>query len=276
MIKEYMMNDKTNAAMQDMSGEPEPKPLVDGEEPTAGLLKGRSPHGDAETAPEVTQESVRAELAAQAAPPALPWWISEKFHWAQGSGNGFYLKPFPEYLAYVESKAAKAAEAGFGICYPGGDAEKTQEAEIIKLATGEVTALRTSLTAINDLEGKAFERFLVERCLRSGVYAATTQFELVNWSAREAARGKDVSEQTNYGEKVSRKRSFMITAGALYALIRETLPKADLSEAAFRKMARRVIYDTARLEADKLRNPAESVADKKAGLDAAKLTVEDF
>ena len=252
--------------------EEKPHTPSDGQE--VGVPVDRAPHGEGEMATEVTAESARVEH--DTPPPALPWWISEKYHWERGASGNFYLKPFDEFLNYVIDKARKAADAGLGVCYPNGEHGKTQEAEIVAQAIEEVAHLRSSLTALSDLEGRSFDKFIVERCLRNAVYAATTQYELVNWASREAAKGNDVSTNDNYGEKASRKTTFMVTAGALFALIRETLPKADMSERAFQRMAKRVVYDNARMEADKLKTPAQATAEQKAGVEAATLVAEDF
>jgi hypothetical protein len=235
---------------------------------------GRSVHGELETHPEQVDDNRAADLAASA--PQLPWWISEKYFWMQGAAGSFYLKPFDEYLNYTVEKSYLAAQRGLEVCFPGGSHDKTQEAAIVKSLSDEVRAMHESMVALNGLEGNAFTKFLVDRCLRNAVYAATTQFELVNWAAREAAKGNDASTNTNYGEKASRKTTFMITAGALLALINDAFPGADVSKTAFQKMAKRVIYDTARIEGDKLKTPAQMSTEAKAGVEAARITVEDF
>jgi hypothetical protein len=192
------------------------------------------------------------------------------------TSGSFYLSPFPAYLNYVIHKAPKAADAGIGVVYPKGEHDKTQEAEIVGHAVEEAQALASSMRALSELEGSAFEKFLIDRCLRNAVYAATTQFELVNWSEREARNGRDPSQLSNYGEKVSRKMVFMTTAGALFSIIRDAFPNADLSAAAFERTAKRVIYDTARIEASKLKSPKQISQDQQAGVDAARIVAEDF
>ena len=68
----------------------------------------------------------------------------------------------------------------------------------------------------------------------------------------------------------------MHTAGALFALIRESVPGADLSDRAFESMAKRVIYDNARMEGQKLKTPAQVSKEQQAGAAAASIDAEVF
>jgi len=240
---------------------------IDSKEPT--VPEGRSPHGTAEQAPEDTETTVRA--AQQQSVPSLPWWLSEKFFWAQGPSGAYYLKPFESYMQYVLDKAPAAALAGRNLCAPG-----TQEASLITQGLDEVEALRQTFAALSDNEAGAFVRFLADRCLRNAVYAATTQHELVSWTERAVARNEDATEHQNYGEKESRRDSFMRTAGALYILIQDAFPAVDLSQRAFEKKVKQVIYDTARMEGNKLKTPAQLDEDQKAVAAAAKIGAEAF
>jgi hypothetical protein len=235
----------------------------------------RSVHGMDEQAPEVQPNDARTD-SAPATPRQLDWWLAEKFFWAQGRNGGWYLSPFKAFLDYVVEKSARASEFGQQVIYPRKAEQPTEEAELVKQAVQEITALRQTLVALmGETDANALDRFLVERATRNGVYSATTQFELKNWAEKAGAAGKDASDNSNYGEKESRRDTFARNAGAFRAIIRE-LPGVQIDDESFAKMARRHIYDQARMEGNKLRTPATRGAEAAAGSQAAAATAEAF
>lgn len=217
----------------------------------------------------------RAEQLAASA-PALPFYLAEKYFWKQSGNNRFYLSPIPAYLKYVEETAARAAQFGLGLIYPDGEHGKTEESGRVDIMIEEASNLLESFRATSENEAQAFERFLIERCTRNAIYAATTQYELEQWSARAAAQGQDPSEHQNYGEKESRLESFALAAGIAFAVVKGVLPTADLSGETFAKAARKTIYDQANFEGRKLLNPAQLDEQKTAAVEAAKVTARRF
>lgn len=209
----------------------------------------------------------RAEAIASST-PALPLYLAEKYFWKRSAGGKFYLSPLPQFLAYVEQAAQRAADYGLGLVYPGGEHGKTDESDLVDQVVEHSKELLHTYRAINENDGKAFERFLIERCTRNSVYAATTQFELENWAARAHARGQDASSHQNYGEKESRLQTFALQAGVAFAVAREVLPEAPLNVDTFSKAARRLVFESANFEGDKLLTPAQLSAQQKAEADA--------
>jgi hypothetical protein len=225
-----------------------------------------------------TEESVddnRKEQLAQSA-PALPLYLAEKYFWRKSAGGKFYLSPLPQFIAYVEAAATRAADYGIGVVYPGGEHGKTDEAELVEQLIASSKEMLFTLRALGENEGKAFERFLVERCTRNSVYAATTQFELENWASRAHARGEDASSHQNYGEKESRLQTFAIQAGVAFAVVREVLPDQPLNETTFKKAAKRIVYEAANFEGDKLSTPAQQDEQQTAAAEAARVTARRF
>lgn len=230
----------------------------------------RSPYGEQETHQELTAEIERQKLASGSAPAQLPWWLAEKYFWVNGNNGGQFLRPYPEYLMHAMQNARAAALAGAE------SIRNASEADLVKQLGPEVQAVEQSLRAINELDAVAFQKFLVQRCLRNAVYAATTEFELIKWAENSAAKGQDPEDHNNYGEKRSRAVKFARTAGALFLLLKDIDPTVDLSEAVFVNMAKSVVYDTARMEANKLRTPATASKSDGASAQAAKMTAKLF
>jgi hypothetical protein len=231
-------------------------------------------NGGREEIPDAVDDN-RAEQLAQSA-PALPLYLAEKFFWKQSGGGRFYLSPIPTYLAYVEASAANAANYGLGKIYPNGEDDVTEEAGTVERMGDEARDLLESFRALGDNEAKSFERFLIDRATRNAVYAATTQYELENWTRRAASQDQDASAHQNFGEKQSRLESFALMAGISYALVRAVMPSADLSDRAYAKAARRIVYDSANFETNRQLNPTQLGGQQTAATEAALLTVTRF
>lgn len=234
-------------------------------------MEDRAPFGDNESHSE-TVDANDAEVQVAAQRNALPFWISEKFHW-KTSGNGrSYLSPNPEFLAAVTGDALNAAL--FGITRV--ERPKSQEAANVKQLVKEFTPVLQTLVAVDDREANDFKRWIIERATRNACYAAITQFELTSWAERAAKQGKDASEHDSFGTKQSRMESFASAAGTFRAVALELLPESDLTQATYAKMAKRLIYQQADMNTRDMNNPASVDANEQAGIDGAVAAVKLF
>jgi hypothetical protein len=216
--------------------------------------------------PDAVDENRTEQLAASS--PNLPQYLAEKYFWKRSAGGKFYLSPIPAFIAYVQVKALAAAEFGYGLVYPGGERDKTDEASLVADAVEHSRELLHTLTAMNEKDGEAFKRFLVDRATRNAVYAATTQFELENWAARSHARGQDANSHPSYTEKESRLEGFARQAGVGYAIARDVLGTEAPDADGFSRAAKRVIYESASFEGDKLLTPVQLTEQQKASAQA--------
>lgn len=257
-MKENSMNTQVNGSALD------PRDIhVPSQEPMVAAMA--SPRAAAET-DDAMDDNRREEITAQG--PALPLYLAEKYYWKRSKGGKLYLSPLPGFLSYVETAAARAADYGIGLVYPGGEHGKTDESDLVATIVEHSKEMLHALRAVNENEGKAFERYLVERCMRNSVYAATTQFELENWAARAHARGQDANSHPNYAEKESRLSTFALQAGVAFAIAREVVTDEPLNATTFAKAARRVVFEAANFEGDKLLTPQQLSDQQKAEADA--------
>lgn len=235
---------------------------------------------------DVIDDNRRDQINASA--PALAPYHAEKYTWKFSAGGKPYLSPLETYLTYVAGRKAKPGVAGthgaasrvadfaLGMIYPGGERGKTEEAALVERLKVSAKEFLLDARASSELEGKAFERHLIDRVTRNASYAASTQFELENWAERAAAAGRDASEHQSFGEKESRMLRFALEAGKWYAVVREILPDAKLDADAFDRAATGIVYETAESEGRKLLSPLQLNERQKAGADAAKISVRRF
>jgi hypothetical protein len=234
-------------------------------------LDDRTTFGDNETHAE-TVDANQAEQIAAASRNALPFWISEKFHWKTSGSGRSYLSPNPEFLAAITEDAHKAGL--FGITRV--EEAKSTESVHVKQLVKELTPVLHTLEAIDTREANDFSRWLIERATRNACYSAITQFELVQWTERAAKQGKDASEHSSFGTKQSRMESFASAAGVFRAVAMQLLPQADLGDVTYAKMAKRLIYQQADMNTRDLNNPADVDANEKAVIDGAIAAVKLF
>ena len=234
-------------------------------------MDDRAPFGDNESHPE-TLDANEIEKANAAQRNALPFWISEKFHWKTSGTGRSYLSPNPEFLASVTEDAYKAGQ--FGITRV--ERKDSQEAANVKQLVKEFKPVLNTLEAVDTREANDFKRWLIERATRNACYAAITQFELTSWAKRAAESGKDASEHDSFGVKQSRMESFASAAGTFRAVALELLTDSDLSDGVYVKMAKRLIYQQADMNTRDMLNPASVDANKQAGIDGAVAAVKLF
>ncbi len=235
-------------------------------------MEDRAPFGDNESHPETTDANdVEVQIAASR--NALPFWISEKFHWITFDSGFSKLSPNPEFLSAIVTDAHKASLYGISILDKN---PKSLEAANVKQLVKEFTPVLNTLEAVDAREATDFSRWLIERATRNACYAAITQFELTSWAERSAKQGKSAAEHDSFGTKQARMESFVSAAGVFRAIVVELLPKADLSDAVYVKMAKRLIYQQADMNTRDLNNPADVDANDQAEIDGAVAAVKLF
>ena len=235
-------------------------------------MEDRAPFGDNEAHPDVVDAN-QLEVNAAATRNAMPFWISEKFHWITFDSGYSKLSPNPEFLSAILTDAHKASLYGVSILDKN---PKSTEAANVKQLVKEFTPVLQTLEAINSREATDQKRQIIERATRNACYAAITQFELTSWAERSAKQGKSAAEHDGFGTKQARMESFVSAAGIFRAVVTELLPEADLSDAVYVKMAKRLIYQQADMNTRDLNNPADVDANEKAEIDGAVAAVKLF
>lgn len=231
-------------------------------------------HREGQQAPNAVDDTL-AEQRRIATQAPLPFWLAEKFHWHTSESGFVRLRPNENFLAAVQADAPKFEQYGYKLVHPEGGSGAVEH-DLVESLKVELDAVLTSMRALHEREEADFLRWLSDRVTRNCVYAAITQFEIDEWTARSQARGQDASEHQNFGEKQSRRDTFAITGAVFGEVLREINPQANLSDATFEKTARSVIYQQADMRGREQLNPQQVDQQEQASIAAAVVANRPF